>query len=227
MVFCIYVNVIICLYLSISVSVSVLFHYTLSVSLEDTIILFISDAFSSQCLFQLANVNERPFLKYSLHLKLSSHATVIDMTILALDKDYQDLQIQLFALVIFIVKVVILGAMSNIPDILLIFSLVSDVFNASSSKLHITGFFERNNICVTLLNSNSMKDDKESGPKYIIVSLDVLYNHFITLVDKKVVADLDSNSHQLLSCAFGKIVEGPVSDAIASQFPQWDLRNGS
>ncbi|OAD76874.1 hypothetical protein PHYBLDRAFT_142383 [Phycomyces blakesleeanus NRRL 1555(-)] len=46
------------------------------------------------------------------------------------------------------------------------------------------------------------------------------YNHFITLVDNKVVADLGLNSHQLLSCAFGKTVEGPVPDAIASQFPQ-------
>ncbi|OAD66765.1 hypothetical protein PHYBLDRAFT_152035 [Phycomyces blakesleeanus NRRL 1555(-)] len=46
------------------------------------------------------------------------------------------------------------------------------------------------------------------------------YNHFITLVDKKVVADLGSNSHQLLSHAFGKTIEGPVSDAIVSQFPQ-------
>ncbi|OAD66608.1 hypothetical protein PHYBLDRAFT_65006 [Phycomyces blakesleeanus NRRL 1555(-)] len=52
------------------------------------------------------------------------------------------------------------------------------------------------------------------------------YNHFITLVDNKVVADLGLNSHQLLSRAFGKTVEGPVPDAIASQFPQWTLRNG-
>ncbi|OAD75705.1 hypothetical protein PHYBLDRAFT_143955 [Phycomyces blakesleeanus NRRL 1555(-)] len=46
------------------------------------------------------------------------------------------------------------------------------------------------------------------------------YNHFITLVDNKVVADLGLNSHQLLSRAFGETVEGSVSDAIASQFPQ-------
>ncbi|OAD65466.1 hypothetical protein PHYBLDRAFT_153364 [Phycomyces blakesleeanus NRRL 1555(-)] len=52
------------------------------------------------------------------------------------------------------------------------------------------------------------------------------YNHFITLVDNKVVADLGLNSHQLLSCAFGETIEGPVPDAIASQFPQWALRNG-
>ncbi|OAD67738.1 hypothetical protein PHYBLDRAFT_151264 [Phycomyces blakesleeanus NRRL 1555(-)] len=52
------------------------------------------------------------------------------------------------------------------------------------------------------------------------------YNHFITLVDNKVVADLGLNSHQLLSRAFGETVEGPVPDAIASQFPQWALRNG-
>ncbi|OAD67733.1 hypothetical protein PHYBLDRAFT_151259 [Phycomyces blakesleeanus NRRL 1555(-)] len=52
------------------------------------------------------------------------------------------------------------------------------------------------------------------------------YNHFITLVDNKVVADLGLNSHQLLSRAFGKTVERPVSDAIASQFLQWALRNG-
>ncbi|OAD79351.1 hypothetical protein PHYBLDRAFT_139384 [Phycomyces blakesleeanus NRRL 1555(-)] len=52
------------------------------------------------------------------------------------------------------------------------------------------------------------------------------YNHFITLVDNKVVADLGLNSHQLLSCAFGKTIKGPVPDAIASQFPQWALING-
>ncbi|OAD71934.1 hypothetical protein PHYBLDRAFT_169847 [Phycomyces blakesleeanus NRRL 1555(-)] len=52
------------------------------------------------------------------------------------------------------------------------------------------------------------------------------YNHFITLVDNKVVADLGLNSHQLLSCAFGKTIERPVPDAIAAQFSQWALRNG-
>ncbi|OAD81236.1 hypothetical protein PHYBLDRAFT_138790 [Phycomyces blakesleeanus NRRL 1555(-)] len=52
------------------------------------------------------------------------------------------------------------------------------------------------------------------------------YNHFITLVDNKVVADLGLNSHQLLSHAFGETVKGPVSDAIVSQFPQRALRNG-
>ncbi|KAL0096994.1 hypothetical protein J3Q64DRAFT_1693418 [Phycomyces blakesleeanus] len=87
--------------------------FTFECECEYTISLFISDASSSQCPSRLVNV------------KLLSHATVIDMTILALDKNYQGLQIQLFALV----KVVILGVMSNIPDILLIFPLVSDVFN--------------------------------------------------------------------------------------------------
>ncbi|OAD75514.1 hypothetical protein PHYBLDRAFT_143764 [Phycomyces blakesleeanus NRRL 1555(-)] len=52
------------------------------------------------------------------------------------------------------------------------------------------------------------------------------YNHFITLVDNKVVADLGLNSHQLLSRAFGETIEGSVSDAIVSQFPQWAFRNG-
>ncbi|OAD67776.1 hypothetical protein PHYBLDRAFT_151305 [Phycomyces blakesleeanus NRRL 1555(-)] len=52
------------------------------------------------------------------------------------------------------------------------------------------------------------------------------YNHFITLVDNKVVADLGLNSHQLRSRAFGETVEGSVPDAIVSQFPQWALRNG-
>ncbi|OAD65779.1 hypothetical protein PHYBLDRAFT_153034 [Phycomyces blakesleeanus NRRL 1555(-)] len=42
---------------------------------------------------------------------------------------------------------------------------------------------------------------------------------------RPVVADLGLSSHQLLSCAFGETVEGPVPDVIASQFPQWALRN--
>ncbi|KAL0082821.1 hypothetical protein J3Q64DRAFT_1700150 [Phycomyces blakesleeanus] len=75
---------------------------------------------------------------------------------------------------LWVFKVVILGAMSNIPDILLIFPLVSDVFNRTGIFKQATHhwFFERNNICIALLNSNNMKNDEKSDLKYIIVSLD-------------------------------------------------------
>ncbi|OAD79479.1 hypothetical protein PHYBLDRAFT_162547 [Phycomyces blakesleeanus NRRL 1555(-)] len=59
-----------------------------------------------------------------------------------------------------------------------------------------------------------------SGKLYDWGQSKLIYNN------NKVVADLSLNSHQLLSRAFGKTVEGPVPDAIASQFPQWAFRNG-
>ncbi|OAD79542.1 hypothetical protein PHYBLDRAFT_58590 [Phycomyces blakesleeanus NRRL 1555(-)] len=53
------------------------------------------------------------------------------------------------------------------------------------------------------------------------------YNHFIKLVDKKVAAELGSNSHQLLPHVFGETIKGPVPNAIASPFSQWALRDWS
>ncbi|OAD66762.1 hypothetical protein PHYBLDRAFT_152032 [Phycomyces blakesleeanus NRRL 1555(-)] len=52
------------------------------------------------------------------------------------------------------------------------------------------------------------------------------YNRLIELVDEAVIADLGNNAHQLLERIWLRTTDSAVPDAIASQLPQWALRNG-